>query len=620
MKTFKIVVRVKSWEYNITNRPSETEVKMKTAKKVILICIVAAMLLTALAACLPFMGNTKREYDEPEDLQIEITATTIKFIDDYTQYCANGEVLEYRIGDDGAWQDAPLFEGLTPNTKYDVYVRVKGNSKYKASKAHAQEATTSKLSQSAPNVTYQQVEKTITIQDNSDLEYSFDEGVTYSSQNQHTYTEKGDKKVYVRYKEADDKFAGEVQIINIKITDYYSGTGTETDPFLILTASHFLAMKDEKSRNSYFKLMNDLDFSGKVFYPAQIGGCVFDGNNHKIQNIDLENDDDTSYVGVFAHVGTIKNITLDNIDVKFSCTANSAYPCVALLAATAEAVENCKAAGEIKVVNEKMYTGAVIGGLVARISVLGGNNNRYVVTDSCVDVKITYDSQNGNNTGVKVGGVLGEYINAIYDSKENSVAISKCMANVDIMVINAMGSSQVAGLVGSNMPGVIENSYAIGSISTEGSGSSMNMGGLIAQTEIDSAIYDNRFGNASIESCYSIVNLYADRTSQNVNIGGISSLLKGYSQNFVKNCLFAGAISVSESGKTAYLDSLATSNLSNYTSENCYCVNTLTAPVEIGKTVAVSADIVKTVAWQRETLRFSADVWNFTEGQYPTLK
>ncbi len=29
---------------------------------------------------------------------------------------------------------------------------------------------------------------------------------------------------------------------------------------------------------------------------------------------------------------------------------------------------------------------------------------------------------------------------------------------------------------------------------------------------------------------------------------------------------------------------------------------------------------MKTVVWQRDTLNFSADVWNFVDGQFPTLK
>ena len=94
---------------------------MKVAKKVFAIVLVTAVVLLACTACVFGGGNgKKRQYDEPEDFEFEVTATSIKFIDNYTPLCANGEELEYRIGD-GEWQDDPLFEGLTPATTYDVF-------------------------------------------------------------------------------------------------------------------------------------------------------------------------------------------------------------------------------------------------------------------------------------------------------------------------------------------------------------------------------------------------------------------------------------------------------------------------------------------------------------------
>ncbi|MDE6188764.1 MAG: hypothetical protein K2G37_00560 [Clostridia bacterium] len=593
---------------------------MKVAKKLTLVLLIAAMVLVTFVACLPNMGGNKKEYDEPEDFEFEVTATTIKFvIDDYMEISVNGEVLEYRI-ENGEWQDSPLFEGLTPNTKYNVYVRVKENDNYKASKEHSQEVTTLKYSQSAPNVSYELVEKTVTVQSSSELEYSFDGGVTYGSVNTHTYTDKGDKTILVRYKETDDKFSGEAQVINVKITDYYGGSGTETDPYLLLTEEHFIALRNETTTNSCFKLMGDLDFSSKTFYPAKIGGSsVFDGNGHKIANINYEIDQYSRNIGVFTIAGTVKNLTLENVNINYECDKYYCSSTVGLLAASANNIDNCQASGEINIKDTSSYN-FVIGGLVGGFNVPGGTMNRFSITNSLADVKITYESQSTVSSGVEVGGLLGQYINAT-DAKDNYVTISKCGANVDIDLSGTYGSvNKVAGLVGSNIMGKIVNCYATGKITTSGNAGNMMMGGIIAQVAVRTAANNDRYGNASIESCYANMDLYADRTNQGVRMGGISSLMQAYAAQTVTNCFFAGTMAVSSGGKDGFMDSFATSVLANYTQVNCYHSDNLVSPVESGESIAAAVETMKTIAWQRDTLKFSEDVWNFVEGQYPTLK
>ena len=591
---------------------------MKTTKKIIAIFLMTITMLLAFVACAGFGRDKKKDSEEPTELRVNVTATTIDVIDDYPESRAEGLVLEYRIND-GEWQDSPLFEGLTPNTTYKVYVRVKENDKYKASKEQELEATTLKLTQNAPNVTYEQAEKTITVQADENLEYSFDDGTTYSAENKHTYTDKGDKVIKVRYKETEEKYSGEAQVINVKITDFYGGTGTESDPYLIMTEAHFLALKDDIEGDSYFKLMNDLDFTSKTFSPAKISG-VFDGNNHKIENINFEDNVELNNVGVFAYVSTVKNLTLNNVNINYTCAANSAMPNIALLAGRAFNVENCKVSGEININNDKSYGIMNIGGLVGSIVVNRSGKNRYNMTDSFTDVKITYNSQEGSNSKIYVGGILGYYINPVGDARDSSVIVSKCGANVDIQLTGLTGTNYVAGLIGSNIMGKVENCYATGQINTSGRSGDLLIGGLISQNATRNDTDSYRFGNASIESCYVAMDIYADRTNQGVRMGGISSLMQAFADQTVKNCFFAGSLSVSQGSKSAFMDSLATSVLSKYSQENCYHSDNLVAPIETENTTAVSQETMKTVTWQRDTLNFSADVWKFVEGQYPVLK
>ena len=299
---------------------------------------------------------------------------------------------------------------------------------------------------------------------------------------------------------------------------------------------------------------------------------------------------------------------------------NSARPNIALLAARAVNAENCKVSGEININNDKSYGDMKIGGLVGSITVNRSGKNRFNITNSFADVKIKYNSQDGSDAKINVGGLLGYYINAIVDAKDSFVTISKCGANVDIELSGLSSTSYAAGLIGSNIMGKVENCYVTGQLNTSGRSGNMIIGGLISQKAIRNSSDNDRYGNASIESCYVAMDIYADKTNQDIRMGGISSLMQAFTEQAVENCFFAGSLSVSQGSKSAYIDSFATSVLSKYSQGNCYHSDNLVAPVETQNTTAVSQETMKTVAWQRDTLNFSADVWNFVEGKYPVLK
>ncbi len=101
------------------------------------------------------------------------------------------------------------------------------------------------------------------------------------------------------------------------------GTGAYHNPYIIATTDHWLALADSVNSGNdyidkYFRLDNDLDFSGINFNP--IGGAwldgndtyfrgTFDGDNHHILNVRVGG---TSNIGLFGCLdyGTVKNLTL----------------------------------------------------------------------------------------------------------------------------------------------------------------------------------------------------------------------------------------------------------------------------------------------------------------------
>lgn len=111
----------------------------------------------------------------------------------------------------------------------------------------------------------------------------------------------------------------------------YQGLGTEQDPYLIYSESQFQAIPDKTI--SYYRLMNDLDFTGIALSPKRFYG-TFDGQNYSIKNVNISNwtqflPTTTRYAGLFAQVtgsgtrGIIRNIVLDNANYWVSGAADS---------------------------------------------------------------------------------------------------------------------------------------------------------------------------------------------------------------------------------------------------------------------------------------------------------
>lgn len=148
----------------------------------------------------------------------------------------------------------------------------------------------------------------------------------------------------------------EVDDNKTELIHYKNGTGIETDPYIIRTASELQLLESE---NSYFELGNDIDltseiesyygwyhFDGYGWYPldftshldgkgytiknltSQIGGLFYTMNNATLKNIKLENFDIndvgyySDYTGSIAkemnYNSQISNIYIDNLKINSS--------------------------------------------------------------------------------------------------------------------------------------------------------------------------------------------------------------------------------------------------------------------------------------------------------------
>ena len=97
-----------------------------------------------------------------------------------------------------------------------------------------------------------------------------------------------------------------------------TGSGNASDPYIVNSADELKQINLKLDK--VYKLNADIDLTNESKY-YEIGSLLnpfkgtFDGNGHKISNLTLTNEI-VSYAGIFGYTtGTIKNLTIDNVNV-----------------------------------------------------------------------------------------------------------------------------------------------------------------------------------------------------------------------------------------------------------------------------------------------------------------
>ena len=220
---------------------------------------------------------------------------------------------------------------------------------------------------------------------------------------------------------------------------FCGGNGTAGNPFQICTHEQLKALADfvnagngTRTRDKYFKLINDIDLSSYANWQP-IGDYTnhfignFDGNGKVIQNLKINRPTEEN-IGLFGVCeGTIKNLGVENCNV---IGQNNVGGLAGYSYAT---ISNCYATGAV--------TGSIdVGGLV-------GNNQNSYISNCYATVAVT-----GN---YHVGGLVG----GNHDSP-----IFNCYATGAVT-----GNDIVGGLVGDNSFGSITNCVAAnGTITASG--------------------------------------------------------------------------------------------------------------------------------------------------------
>lgn len=183
-------------------------------------------------------------------------------------------------------------------------------------------------------------------------------------------------------------------------------------------------------------LMNSIDMAGVDYIilgqsPTSAFTGTFDGNGYTISNLTVESD--SAYVGMFGYIngGTVKNLTLQDINVR----------------------------GTISTSNSTAY----IAGLAGYVT--GSTSN--IENVNVIGNSVITDTENGYNSCI--GAVIGYFKQGIVKASSSAGKVSS----------NSKGIRRIGGLIGDNS-GKIENCNSIAEvINNSESTSACYMGGLL---------------------------------------------------------------------------------------------------------------------------------------------
>ena len=184
-------------------------------------------------------------------------------------------------------------------------------------------------------------------------------------------------------------------------------------------------------------LTEDIDLKGEQWTP--IGYWVtfngtFDGQDHTISNLKHHGTEEDCYVGLFGYTekATIKNLTINNVDMKLVANASWAGGHLGALVGNFEGttvIENINITGDVKIDGDIEQSGAGRIGAVA-----GGGRIECNATFKNVHVKANEGSfVKGNNS---IGGIAGQL--------QGNITMENCSTNIDVTA----GKFFAGGIVG----------------------------------------------------------------------------------------------------------------------------------------------------------------------------
>lgn len=284
------------------------------------------------------------------------------------------------------------------------------------------------------------------------------------------------------------------------------GDGTEGNPYIISTTDHLTELannvNDENSyHGKYFRLDNDLDFTGKTYTiiaDQDVNGRAvfcgkFDGNGKTIKGITIDRTSTSSnslHIGLFGKISTIavvENLTLSNSTIKGRYAVGGIVGGMTGFITSVQnsqtVVQNCHVTSDVTIETVNLYyngfwqTSGGVGGVVGVVE-----DERGVVID-CTSAATIKASSNS----VSVGGIVG--------GTGLGGTISGCAYTGSI----SGGTDYIGGILGKNNRNAADvkdnflgGACTIGAVGVEGSTQGTDEGYSVSH------IYTIRFNSAQL--------------------------------------------------------------------------------------------------------------------------
>lgn len=411
-----------------------------------------------------------------------------------------------------------------------------------------------------------------------------------------------------------------------------SGSGTEADPWLIKTASDFVALGSEAANNvslrsaaeaipgtngetctpvykgKYFRIANDIDFSSLNVSYTPIGtkavpfGGILDGNGCTLSNFTIEDYayDYCGLFGVLSKDSEVKNLKFSNASV-----TTIGYTAGTLAGRSFGKVNDVRVADSYITARAGYNVGGIVGygyemsgcevsgTRIVALGYMGGiaGRNYGPMTDCAVQATIT---QTGKQ--VFAGGVIGHQ--SKYTTSDPDHHVSGCSFTGTVSC--ATDEIGIGGIAGAFSYAVMEKCYA-NAVVLGASSVSCYMGALAGNTYA-----------ATITDCYAsgFVRNDASRYAGGL-IGHVTTSTGGEDNTVMTNCYSSVMLSTAS---TDPIRGLIGDNARIKITNSYYDAQIAAVPNDdYGLSTARLASSAGLEG-------FSSDIWSFADGTYPRLK
>ncbi len=250
-------------------------------------------------------------------------------------------------------------------------------------------------------------------------------------------------------------------------TRYAGGLGTETEPYLILTASHIASLEEdvenETDSGKYYKVIGDLvldDYAviGATAQPTEGTSAngytitslkefdgIFDGGNHKISyNILITGSSGTGAVGFFSY---IKNATIKNVVFNANIDCQRSQVWVGGIAGFAKGDCNF----ENITMNGNIVSGWDVGGFIGATDDFGTGSFTNCVNNASVTINCL---RTGTNYAI-AGGFVGQ---SNFNKNHGTLTFANC-SNNGVITVNKANTATLSATASNFIGFVSDSSY-----------------------------------------------------------------------------------------------------------------------------------------------------------------